>query len=640
MTVKRISAIIFIIACFVGMDSVRGQEGRAGVESPFSIGMGARALGLGSASVAFPDDPSAFYWNPAGMVVVDQRGVGLSMTTLFEGTQYNFLGYVHPTMTAGTFGLGVARIGTGGIVQRRWERGIIIEDGEMGYWWGKLLLSYAFTPVKGLSFGVNLDVNRQVLGTYSTNGFGVDLGIHYGFPSGGGILRNLYFGCSVKNALQPRLRLGTSSETVPYTIRAGVAKALFLRQEADRWIFLADIEKGEYHDLGYHAGMEYGWNRTVFLRAGIDNGELTFGGGIRYRDFLLDYGTSRIADPTYFPRSHRFSLIFYFGKNVSERKRLEEEARQQLIQRQLDQRMEDERQRRIQEGLRAGREYIQKEDYFNARLEFSRVLREDPSNAEAQQLIRDTAVREQELQDRREAELLRQDREQEQQRRDNAFVEQRFNEGNEALTRGDYKKAIEKFQQALERDPESPHVNSYLRQARIELENEVNQLIARAKQLQRQGSFSEAYKMLNRAKDQTEGIAELQSRVLGEIQELDRVVDFMNYLQDGQQQYARGDYEAAARLYQRALDLFPNHSIAKERLRNALARSKGKKQEMTGEVRDKFFEGNNLFTKGQYEEAIQVWEEALKLDPNHIDILNAIERAKKKLELYKKKEKE
>ncbi|MFH1943263.1 MAG: PorV/PorQ family protein [bacterium] len=637
---KRISAIIFIIACFVGMDSVRGQEGRAGVESPFSIGMGARALGLGSASVAFPDDPSAFYWNPAGMVVVDQRGVGLSMTTLFEGTQYNFLGYVHPTMTAGTFGLGVARIGTGGIVQRRWERGIIIEDGEMGYWWGKLLLSYAFTPVKGLSFGVNLDVNRQVLGTYSTNGFGVDLGIHYGFPSGGGILRNLYFGCSVKNALQPRLRLGTSSETVPYTIRAGVAKALFLRQEADRWIFLADIEKGEYHDLGYHAGMEYGWNRTVFLRAGIDNGELTFGGGIRYRDFLLDYGTSRIADPTYFPRSHRFSLIFYFGKNVSERKRLEEEARQQLIQRQLDQRMEDERQRRIQEGLRAGREYIQKEDYFNARLEFSRVLREDPSNAEAQQLIRDTAVREQELQDRREAELLRQDREQEQQRRDNAFVEQRFNEGNEALTRGDYKKAIEKFQQALERDPESPHVNSYLRQARIELENEVNQLIARAKQLQRQGSFSEAYKMLNRAKDQTEGIAELQSRVLGEIQELDRVVDFMNYLQDGQQQYARGDYEAAARLYQRALDLFPNHSIAKERLRNALARSKGKKQEMTVEVRDKFFEGNNLFTKGQYEEAIQVWEEALKLDPNHIDILNAIERAKKKLELYKKKEKE
>ena len=165
----------FIIVLLIWGNAV-GQTGDAGVESPFSVGSGARSLGLGNAMVAFPDDASAFFWNPAGMVVVDQRHVDVSLATFFEGTQYNFVGYIHPTLNIGVLGLGITRIGTEDIEIRSWESGSPEPAGYMNYWWGKLTLSYARTLFRGFSLGINFDVHRQVLGNNSANGFDVDFG--------------------------------------------------------------------------------------------------------------------------------------------------------------------------------------------------------------------------------------------------------------------------------------------------------------------------------------------------------------------------------------------------------------------------------------------------------------------------------
>ena len=57
-------SVLMMIIIGLGCGSVMGQEGEGGLESPFAIGFGARALGMGSASVAYPADPSAFFWNP------------------------------------------------------------------------------------------------------------------------------------------------------------------------------------------------------------------------------------------------------------------------------------------------------------------------------------------------------------------------------------------------------------------------------------------------------------------------------------------------------------------------------------------------------------------------------------------------
>ena len=39
------------------------------------LGVGARAMGMGSAYVAIADDPTALYWNPAGLASVTKTQV-------------------------------------------------------------------------------------------------------------------------------------------------------------------------------------------------------------------------------------------------------------------------------------------------------------------------------------------------------------------------------------------------------------------------------------------------------------------------------------------------------------------------------------------------------------------------------------
>lgn len=47
---------------------------RGTVAAPFlTISQGARATAMGSAFVAIADDPSAVYWNPAGIARLDQK---------------------------------------------------------------------------------------------------------------------------------------------------------------------------------------------------------------------------------------------------------------------------------------------------------------------------------------------------------------------------------------------------------------------------------------------------------------------------------------------------------------------------------------------------------------------------------------
>ncbi len=612
-----------------------GQEGDAGRESPFTIGVGARALGLGNAGVAFPDDPSAFIWNPAGMVVVEEKRAGLSLTTLFEGTQYNFVGFVYPTMDAGTFGIGISRIGTGGIKYTKIVDGAPFDTGEeMDYWWGKLTLSYAMTFLKGLSVGFNLNVNRQSLWLYSTSGFGVDFGIHYLFPSERGILRNLFLGGMIENGISPRMKLGIKTETIPYVVKTGIAKYFLFRNDRDRWLFLADIEQGLQKHHQYHIGTEYCWDKTVFLRVGFDDGEFNFGGGLRYHNLQIDYGTSRIGDPEFFPRSHQFSLVFYIGKGVPEKKQLLEEQRQMEIQTSIDQRIEQDRQQRIAKERESGKKYMEEGDYFNARLAFSRILQLDGENAEAGELLASVIKKDQELQQRRQEELLKQGRAEEKLERDNAFINERLTEAMEASEKRDFRIAIDNFEQALEIDPENPQIRKYLEQAKAESKNEVNKLIASSDQYYRQGDYTNAYKMLDRAMEQTAGDPNLQSEVQRRVSNLDNYIYFRTNSQQGQRSYAEGNYETAVRYLQKALEYEPNDERTKELYQNALARSQPASSELEGEALEKYRRGLELAREGLFKDALGVWEEALELAPHNVRLLNAIEDVKKKIELY------
>jgi tetratricopeptide (TPR) repeat protein len=629
---KKIAKLIIGFLCLIFLEiSIPAEEGSAGLESPFDmIGVSAKDMAMGSAAVAYPDNIGAFLWNPGGLVVVDQIQVGLSQTMLFEGTQYHFMSYVHPTLTAGTFGIGISRIGIGGIEHFEEIGGVPVHMGSYDYWWGKISLAYAHTIISGFSLGLNFDANRQELGPDNTNGFGLDAGIHFRSPIRYGFFRNFFLGVNFKNLMSPRMKLGDETEKLPPYFRAGVGKSFLFGDY--RWTILGDYQQLKERDATLHFGTEFGWRRIAFIRLGLDNQDLTFGGGLRFKGVQIDYGSAPMGDPVFFPRSHRFSISFHIGKSIPEQKRLLIEAEENRIRQQVTERQEAERNRRIQTGLTEGKEFFESGDYFNSRLAFSRVLSEDPDNAEAQKYLTMTGEREEAQQKEREETLRNESIKEEQNRVDQAFIRERYEEGLHALDQGDFNKAILQWEEAIERDPENEQISSYLTKAKRALETEIGRLIARANTLIRQENIAEARRVLDWAKEQTENNEPLRNKVMVEIKRLDNTVNFMNHYQLGRENYEKGNYTAAANYLEKAFQLRPNDDEVRELLRSARGRAIGVKKEMENDVKRQFAEGLRLYSEGHYKEALAAWEKSLDMDPKNIKIIESIDVVKRKIQ--------
>jgi hypothetical protein len=88
------------------LTSLGGQ--RAGTTSGqfLKIGIGARAEGLGESFVAMANDPSAIYWNPAGLASIQRQEVELSHVGWPGDINYEHITWVVPSKRfGGSFGL-------------------------------------------------------------------------------------------------------------------------------------------------------------------------------------------------------------------------------------------------------------------------------------------------------------------------------------------------------------------------------------------------------------------------------------------------------------------------------------------------------------------------------------------------------
>jgi len=78
-------------------------EQRAGTSSGtfLKIGVGARAVGLGESFVAVANDPSAIYWNPAGLASVQRQEVAFSHVSWPGDVNYEHVAWVVPARRLG-----------------------------------------------------------------------------------------------------------------------------------------------------------------------------------------------------------------------------------------------------------------------------------------------------------------------------------------------------------------------------------------------------------------------------------------------------------------------------------------------------------------------------------------------------------
>ncbi len=94
--------------------SLGGQRVGTSSGNFLRIGMGAKAVAMGEAFVAVADDPSALYWNPAGMAGFQSREVLFSHTSWLTDVNVEYLAFVAPVprLADGVAGFQVAALWT------------------------------------------------------------------------------------------------------------------------------------------------------------------------------------------------------------------------------------------------------------------------------------------------------------------------------------------------------------------------------------------------------------------------------------------------------------------------------------------------------------------------------------------------
>ncbi|KGO93384.1 hypothetical protein Q766_08780 [Flavobacterium subsaxonicum WB 4.1-42 = DSM 21790] len=325
-----------------------------------SIGVDAAALGMSNAVTSSTADVNAGYWNPAGLLGVQDKQLALMHASYFANiAQYDYAAFAMPLEDRrSAIGVSIIRFGVDDILN---TTQLIDSEGNIDYNRISLFsaadygitLSYArAAPLDGFNYGVNAKVIRRVIGKFANSwGFGFDLGFQYQTKNEwkfGLMLRDITTTYNVWNINEDEYAtvsgaVAGQNQELPETSEITLPKAQFGMSK--KFIFhydyslLAavnlnmqfaktnDIVNLDFVSIDPAAGFEFGYLDLVFLRAGVGNFQnekqidnstsLSFqpniGLGFKYRGISVDYALTDIGDQSVALYSNIFSLKVDLG---------------------------------------------------------------------------------------------------------------------------------------------------------------------------------------------------------------------------------------------------------------------------------------------------------------------------------------
>ena len=346
---KKIITILFL---WVSIAS-QAQTTRAYSNEFLNIGVDAAALGQSNAVVATTSDVNSGYWNPAGLVNLEDNQLSLQHAEYFASiANYDYVAFAKPLDDRSAIGISVIRFGVDDILN---TTQLIDAEGNIDF--NRISLfstaDWAFTfsyarklPLDGLSLGANAKVVRRVIGDFANSwGFGFDFGLQWqkGKWQFGLMARDITTTvnawsidedefATVSNAVAGQnSELPESTEITIPKLQLGVGRSwLFhydysLRAEVDlnvRFIETNDIISTSAVSITPAVGFEFGYIDLVFVRAGVGNFQnltqldnstsLSFqpniGVGFKYKGIYVDYALTDIGDQSAAIFSNVFSL--------------------------------------------------------------------------------------------------------------------------------------------------------------------------------------------------------------------------------------------------------------------------------------------------------------------------------------------
>ncbi|MGB2012219.1 MAG: PorV/PorQ family protein [Flavobacteriaceae bacterium] len=323
-----------------------------------NIGVDAAALAMSGSVTATSNDVNSGYWNPAGLVHLEDNALALMHSSYFANiANYNYVAFAMPLDDRSAIGLSVIRFGVDDILD---TTKLIDQQGNINYDRINLFsaVDYGVTfsyarklPIPGLNYGVNAKVIRRIIGDFASSwGFGFDLGIQFE-------TKNWQFGLMARDITttfnawafdQDRLEdiqnaiPGENQEepeanelTLP-KLQLGMAKSFIfdydysLKTELDlivRFEQNNDIISTSFASITPAFGFEFGYIDLVYLRGGVGNfqNELEFdntkklsfqpnlGLGFKYNGVSIDYAITDIGDQSVALYSNVFSLKIDLG---------------------------------------------------------------------------------------------------------------------------------------------------------------------------------------------------------------------------------------------------------------------------------------------------------------------------------------
>ncbi|MDC0177309.1 PorV/PorQ family protein [Polaribacter sp.] len=334
----KIVFLIALIPFFLSAQAFRSYSNEF-----LNIGVDAAGLGMSKSVVASTNDVNSIYWNPAGLVGIEDYQGSLMHASYFAGiASYNHASFAKPIDKNSAIGISIIRFGVDDILN---TTELIDRNGNIDYNRIRLFSSvdYAFNIAyarnllfKDVKFGVNAKIVRRIIGDFASSwGFGFDAGIQFERNSWkfGLMARDITTTFNswaineetfnkIKDAITllpgQNQELPETTEITKPKLQLGVAKnwrigRLFnLLTEVNatmRFTKTNDLFSSDVVSVDPAIGFQLDFDALVYLRTGVGNFQYitefdnskslslqpNFGVGFKYNGIQIDYALTNIG---------------------------------------------------------------------------------------------------------------------------------------------------------------------------------------------------------------------------------------------------------------------------------------------------------------------------------------------------------